>query len=473
MAERRVELTFDRGTLLLTAPGLEAADVPSGFVADGRAGGRYRATGMAYRRALGQLRRLGYTVDDSARGYGEVALTAVAHREPFPYQHAALSAWLAAERRGCVILPTGAGKTFVAELAMAAVQRATLIVAPTLDLVAQWARRLALAFRIEVGIVGGGSNEVSDVTVTTYDSAHLHMDRLGARFGLVIFDEVHHLPSDAYRMAAELAIAPFRLGLTATPERADGLHARLDELVGPICFRLGVSDLRGQFLADYAVVRIEVDLTPEERVEYDTAEALFRGFLAAQGIRLGAPNGWQSFLQASNRSDTGRAAFQAYQAHRRIALANRAKLDVMEELFAEHAEDKIVYFAHDRGTVYDVSRRFLVPVITHETPVVERKHWLEAIGDGRVRILGTSRVLNEGVDMPDVSVGIIHSGTGSPREHVQRLGRILRRGANKRAVLYELVTANTVDSRTSDRRRDHEAFDETDDAAEDDEEVSC
>ncbi len=99
-----------------------------------------------------------------------------------------------------------------------------------------------------------------------------------------------------------------------------------------------------------------------------------------------------------------------------------------------------------------------MPVITHETPASQRQHFLDGLATGQYRVLGTSRVLNEGVDMPDVSVGIVLSGTGSVREHVQRLGRILRRKQGKRATLYELVTHNTIEPHTSRRRRAHEAY---------------
>ena len=60
--------------------------------------------------------------------------------------------------------------------------------------------------------------------------------------------------------------------------------------------------------------------------------------------------------------------------------------------------------------------------------------------------------------MPDANVAVILSGSGSVREHVQRLGRILRKKGDKRAVLYELVTKATTETYTSDRRRDHSAY---------------
>ena len=63
-----------------------------------------------------------------------------------------------------------------------------------------------------------------------------------------------------------------------------------------------------------------------------------------------------------------------------------------------------------------------------------------------------------GVDVPDARVAIILSGTGSAREYIQRLGRILRKGKekNKLAVLYEVVAEDTSEERTSERRRGSE-----------------
>ncbi len=67
--------------------------------------------------------------------------------------------------------------------------------------------------------IGGGEQRVEAITVSTYDSAYLRADELGDRFGLVVFDEVHHLGGQGYRDIARLLAAPPRLGLTATFER--------------------------------------------------------------------------------------------------------------------------------------------------------------------------------------------------------------------------------------------------------------
>jgi len=113
------------------------------------------------------------------------------------------------------VLPTGAGKSFVAQLAIRDADRSALVVVPTLDLMAQWYEGLLAAFNVdEIGLLGGGSHELRPITVSTYDSFHLHAPRYGNRFGLLIFDESHHLAGPVYLRACDTMIAPFRLGLT-------------------------------------------------------------------------------------------------------------------------------------------------------------------------------------------------------------------------------------------------------------------
>ena len=155
-------------------------------------------------------------------------------REARDYQREAVQSWLNHQRRGVVVLPTGSGKSFVAELCMAQTKRSTMIIAPTLDLVGQWYDSMRLSFSTEVGILGGGFHDIRDITVSTYDSAYLHLPKYGDRFALLIYDEVHHLPAQASLDAAKLSMAPFRLGLTATLEREDGRERLLDSILGPV-----------------------------------------------------------------------------------------------------------------------------------------------------------------------------------------------------------------------------------------------
>ena len=177
-----MRLEYDRGTLLVH-PG--AQDLPPGLTLPGctfdRRVKRWRAPAHCYRELLTALHRAGVEVDNQAGGFEELDLRLRLERDPFPYQSEAVSEWWAKGRRGVVVLPTGTGKTYVAQLIIERVARACLIVVPTLDLMQQWYGELATAFDVDVGLIGGGYYEPQLVTVTTYDSAYIHMERLGNR----------------------------------------------------------------------------------------------------------------------------------------------------------------------------------------------------------------------------------------------------------------------------------------------------
>ncbi len=456
-----ISLRYVGGTLELhgLAPDHEIAQDFTGLVKWDKRSRCWRSAGYLYAAVVKWLVRKALNYEDSARAYEKLSLTyELKGREPRPYQREAVDAWLSHGAQGVVVLPTGAGKSLVALLAIADRQRSALVVAPTLDLVRQWYDLLRACFSVEVGILGGGEFDMKAITVSTYDSAHLHVDYWGNRFGLVVFDEVHHLPGPSFQAAARLSLAPYRLGLTATPERADGADASIDELVGPIVFRRDIVEMTGQFLSEYETVRVAVQLSPEEREQYDEARTTYLDFTRRHGIKFNGPNAWARFIQRAAGSREGRRALDAYRKQKNLAVAASAKLSALGDLLIKHGRDRCLIFTLDNLTVYGISRQFLIPAITHQTKVKERSEILARFSEGSYGAVVTSRVLNEGVDVPDANVAIVMSGTGSVREHVQRLGRILRPRDGKRAILYELVTSQTAETGTSERRRDHLAY---------------
>ena len=286
-------LRFDRGTLVLgNLTEDEGQDLshtpPRGFLMDPRVGA-YRAPAYVYSMAVAHLRDRGIALTDHAPAYRRLALRlAVTPTSPYPHQQEALDSWQAGQGRGVVVLPTGAGKTYVAEEAIARTGRSSLVVVPTLDLMTQWYDRLSTVFAPqEIGLIGGKFHEPRDLTVTTYDSAYMHMDRLGNRWGMLVFDECHHLPGPSYMYAAEFSLAPYRLGLTATLERADGRHTLLADLIGPTIYHKSIRELSGEYLAAYTVRRLSVTLSPAERTAYEEARTVRNAFLRDAGIRLG------------------------------------------------------------------------------------------------------------------------------------------------------------------------------------------
>ena len=150
----------------------------------------------------------------------------------------------------------------------------------------------------------------------------------------------------------------------------------------------------------------------------------------------------------------------AYRRHRQIALGTTAKIRILEDILKAHPRDRVLIFTNDNETVHKISKIFLIPAITHRTRTKERKEILEAFNKGDYLALVASKVLNEGVNIPEANVAVILSGSATIREHVQRLGRILRRRQGKEATLYEVVSEDTVEDRISERRRRHEAYEE-------------
>jgi superfamily II DNA or RNA helicase len=450
-----LKLKFESGTLVLENAS-ETAKVPKAFIWDTRTR-QFRAPAYKYREVFTEFYLSNTKVEDIAKNYANFDFKQKFHLTPRPYQIKAINAWQANKRNGIIVLPTGAGKTHVATMAIEMCGRQTLVIVPTLDLMNQWYEHLLATFNAEIGLIGGGFYEIGAITVTTYSSAFRHQERIGNSFGLVIFDECHHLPGEGYKYAAEFAIAPFRLGLTATPERDDGADALLKELIGQTVFRLEAQDLAGEYLADYTVERIEVDLSEEERAEYESERAIYTDFKRRKNLPYGQ-EGWRLFLIHSAKSEDGRRALKAYRNQKKIALGTNAKLRILQDLMKLHKHDKVLIFTAENEMVYRISRDFLIPAITHETNIKERKFWLDAFNKGEVSALATSKVLNEGVNIPDASVAIILSGSGSSREHIQRLGRILRKKENKQAILYEVVSRHTAEEFTSQKRSDVRQF---------------
>ena len=227
-------LKHDRGTLVLREVPEVIAHL---FTWDARAQ-TCRAPGQSYREVCELLRGQLVAYKDEAASFQKLELKFAREITPYLHQTEAHTAWVRAGRQGVVVLPTGSGKTLVAQLAMQSTPRSALICVPTIDLLHQWYSGLMAAFPdANIGLLGGGSHDETPILISTYDSAARYAEELAGKYALLICDEVHHLPSDFSRVIAEMSLAPYRLGLTATPKRGDGRERDLDTLLGPILQR--------------------------------------------------------------------------------------------------------------------------------------------------------------------------------------------------------------------------------------------
>ena len=432
-----IVLSFDRGTLLVT---------------DDK-GKLMRRRASDYSNVIRELREVGIEYRDNALRSPPTGQLA-SKFESRDYQSEAVESWVKAGHRGIVVLPTGAGKTVMAIKAMERLQVATLIVVPTIVLMEQWRGTLAKAFESEVGALGGGSSDVKPITVATYDSAALRAREIGDRFSLIVFDEVHHLPAPSNSRAATNYLAPFRLGLTATLGRNEDVISGLEELVGGLVYEKGIEELAGRHLSDYTVRTINVPLAPDEKAEYERQFAVYKGFLQRRGIRIRSAHDYLLFVKRSGVDPEARRALMGRNAAMDIALNSRSKEEYLRGLLVANPNAKTIIFTRHNKLVYRISRSLLIPAITHQTVREEREEILGMFRSGVYRRIITSQVLDEGIDVPDASMAVILSGTGSSREFIQRLGRILRKKEGKEATLYELVSFGTAETRLSRRRKE-------------------
>ncbi|MFN4336981.1 MAG: DEAD/DEAH box helicase [Candidatus Nitrosocaldus sp.] len=447
----RVSLHYDKGTIIVDG----LAHVPYTML-DPKIN-KYRALAMHYPSIIEYLKASNIEYEDHVLDL--IPLKRISSRLMLrDYQSKALHQWINARMKGCIVLPTGSGKTVIGVKAIESVNLASLVVVPTLDLMEQWISSLTSAFSLsedEIGMIGGGNDRLKAITVITYDSAYIRAPLIGNRFALVVFDEVHHLPAPGYRSIAEFMAAPYRLGLTATIEREDGLHQDIPLLLGAgIVFSMDAKELADKsYLASFTIERRYVRLSEDEMDEYRKNYKLYMEGLNALGIVPGI-DGFKRLIMLSNKNKVAREALLARNKALSIALNSSSKIEELREILAEYNDAKMIIFTQHNDLAYNIAREFLIPLITHNTGKDERADILKGFKEGRYRAIVTSKVLDEGIDVPDAEVGVIVSGTGSSREFVQRLGRLLRpKGGNKSALLIEIVSRETREMLMSSKRK--------------------
>ncbi|MHA2233147.1 MAG: DEAD/DEAH box helicase [Candidatus Hodarchaeales archaeon] len=371
------------------------------------------------------------------------------------FQEEAFEKWKE-KGRGTLILPTGSGKTFLGMRAIAELKQATLIIAPTIDLVEQWRSNLQQLGISEksIGQYGGGKQKLAPITVSTYESARIYLHHFRTRTGLVIFDEVHHLSGERWLSIAQGMIAPFRMGLTATLGNDHPAFEEIEQFLGPILFAMTPGELRELgHVASYIIKRLPVPLSDSEEQEYLQHRTKYLQYLRKTGLNR-ARNPYRELLYRAYEPEA-RIALAAHRQARALQFNAREKVQLVREILQKHPGEKSLIFSESVSFAERVSRELLIPVITGQTPSEERRAVLAGFREGSLRIVATSRVLDEGVDVPDASVGIIVSGSAQVRQFIQRLGRILRPAPGKEsAILYEIISSGTGEVDVSRRRKD-------------------
>ncbi len=303
--------------------------------------------------------------------------------------------------------------------------------------------QLQSAFRLRIGIVGDDLFDLQPITVTTYASARIQMARLGDRWKLIVFDEVHRkIAGSSSANAARFAVAPYRLGLTATPLQRE--LPLLSEIVGPVVFERTTHELiEREVLSVYHTAAVRLSATPREVTRYFEIRKPMDDLwhLARAEHQVRGPDWF--VIARKHHPDAAALALRAVQQAHRYWASIPSRMDRLERILAEHPRDRILIFTESRAAAYDVSRRFLIPSVTADIDGDEREVYLRAFATGHCRALVTARALEEGIDLPEANVAVILAGRKKRNvdtiAYIQRRGRILRKRAGKEAIVYEVA----------------------------------
>ena len=149
----------------------------------------YRCFGYYYKDLILALQKnLDYK--DSIKAYQELSLKLDLPFESYSYQKEAMKKW-SEQKRGILVLPTGSGKSILAAMIMEKINRSTLVLVPTIELLIQWHKNLKEYFSCKIGMLGGGSKEIEPITVSTYDSARIYHEKLGNTFCLITYTKFY------------------------------------------------------------------------------------------------------------------------------------------------------------------------------------------------------------------------------------------------------------------------------------------
>jgi DNA excision repair protein ERCC-3 len=367
-----------------------------------------------------ELFEAGYPVRDERDLERGDPLPVDLHLDLRDYQQAWVDRFLETNA-GVLVGPPGSGKTVAAMGILSEVEGETLILVPGRELAAQWHDELLANTSLEPDQIGeyhGGTKDVRPVTIATYQTAGMdrHRQLFDTReWGLIVYDEVHHIPAPVHRRSADLQTR-HRLGLSSTPVREDDREADIFTLIGP---PIG-TDWDALFEAGYvAEPAVEIRYVPW--LDDDAANQ----YTSAEGHE-----------------------------RRQLAATNPAKLEEIDEVLRRAPESRALVFVEYLDQGQAIADRLDVPFVSGEMPHARREKCFEQFRNGSLHTLVVSRVGDEGIDLPNAELAVVASGLGgSRRQGAQRAGRTMRPTGRARMVV--LATRGTREEEFARRRMAH------------------
>lgn len=332
------------------------------------------------------------------------------------------------ENRSLIVLATGLGKTFVAAEAFRRINATkhirTLVLAHTNSLVYQLEKSFWPFLKPSQSTFVWNGYERPDLSrgydfvFACIDTVYEAMQRnISYEFDAIIVDECHHAGSSTYQKLLKHYDAghsgPFLLGLTATPWRADDTN--IEEIFGP------------------------------PRISIDMVYGMKNGFLSNVDYRMYTDNiNWEVLKTIDGKS------FSPKQINRTLFINqwDDAVVTELQKTWPEQDKPRAIVFC---GTIeHAVTMRNRINALgfcnaaavfsggkdsIEEQPFYERNRIMCDFAEGRVNVICTVDVFNEGIDVPDVNIIVFQRVTHSRRIFIQQLGRGLRISDDKEKVI--------------------------------------
>ncbi len=431
----------------------------------------------------------------------------------YRWQEDALDKWRTEGYRGMVEAVTGSGKTRLALEAAKRLRKAinqrlyTVVVVPTITLMDQWYSETEKFFGTDqqylIGRLGDGhqddfSRPRCSMIIAVAPSAANHVNNLlaFARNGnvqtLIIADEVHRLIyAEQHGRVLDYPFT-YTLGMSAT------LDKERDDRIGRRFYRFTFEDAkRDGIIPDFDLVQVAVSLNSQERREYEQlTDQLQDQFKLVKGLYATELKGidevkleWRLLRELSRiqrRTSDPQIGRLFGQLFRRAAISHKCeqKIQLAKQLghFFIHQQGRgkrIFFFERIQSaveiedTVEDRSVTDSFQEVADTLHAIDPDAWCKTVQSGlntkdRRRILDEfrssavatllcCRMLDEGLNVPEIDVAVLVSSSQTKRQRIQRIGRALRRSSEgKRPLVISFYVSETTDANTI--KYDHELF---------------
>jgi superfamily II DNA or RNA helicase len=372
--------------------------------------------------------------------------------ELYRWQIEAITFFFEHNHKAIFEVTTGAGKTFVAIKIMKRIwekdpyAKALIVVPKNVIMETGWYKELSDAgVPIQnIGIFYGHIKEYGPITITNMQN----LDKIALQiFDFIIFDELHNYGTTRLLEYVEYP-CKYKLGLTATVERMDNTHYKIFEMFDYNIFKYSPSEaLADQVLNPFMFVNVGVVMDSDSYEQYEElTQALNMIFRAGGGF---------------NRIMKGKSPIKLTMLSKmndRKELVNnyRLKFEVAKEIVKKHKNDKVIIFNQFNKQTNKLYWELLdigikARVIHSEIPKETRDQTLIDFRNDKFNVLLTSKVLDEGYNLPKLDVAIIMAGDSSPKQTIQRMGRVLRK-KDKTSYLYQIYCVQTVEEDYGDKR---------------------